>query len=197
VEVCERIEGHPNIAVNLTAALVGGLWWVLDRWEDGETLAERLRQGALGEYELRHIMTGIAEGLEALHRADVIRRELSPKSVLLRAKDDCPILTDMEMAKVAAGRPTVSPSEWPDDPYRALEVNSDAPIDVRADLYSWGRIFVHGATGQLSERGEESLPNTDHISRAVRELVMQCVEVLPSKRPNDIQPVLKALKVWV
>ena len=63
VEVCEQIGGHPNIAVNLTAALVDGLWWVLDRWEDGEKLADRLQDGALSEYELRFIMTGIAQGL--------------------------------------------------------------------------------------------------------------------------------------
>ena len=196
VEVCEQIGGHPNIAVNLTAALVGGLWWVLDRWEDGETLAERLRGGALSEYELRFIMTGIAQGLAELHKVGVIRRELSPKSVLLRASSDRPILTDMELAKVAAGGPTVSPEEWPDDPYRALEVTGDAPLDVRADVYSWGRIFVHAATGTLGERGEESLPDDDLIPEAVRDVVMQSVEVLPSKRPSDLKPVLKALKVW-
>ena len=196
VEVCERIGGHPNIAVNLTAAFVGGLWWVLDRWEDGETLAERLRSGALGEYELRFIMSGIAQGLAELHKAGVIRRELSPKSVLLRASSDRPILTDMELAKVAAGGPTVSPEEWPDDPYRALEVAGDAPLDERADVYSWGRIFVHAATGTLSERGEERLPDDDVVPEIVRKVVLQSVDVLPSKRPSDMKPVLKALKVW-
>jgi hypothetical protein len=102
----------------------------------------------------------------------------------------------MELAKVAAGGPTVSPQEWPDDPYRALEVTGDAPFDVRADVYSWGRIFVHAATGTLSERGEESLPDNDVIPRAVRDVVMQSVDVLPSMRPSDMKPVLKALKVW-
>jgi serine/threonine protein kinase len=195
VEVCEQLSAHPNIAVNLTAALIGGLWWVLDVWENGETLDDRLRGGALSEYELRFIMTGIADGLAALHKAGVIRRELSPQSVLLREATDRPILTDMELAKVASPGPTVSPDEWPDDPYRALEVAGDAPLDVRADVYSWGRIFAHAATGELSERGEESLPKGD-IPETVREVVMQSLEVLPSRRPKDMKPILKALKVW-
>lgn len=196
VDVCEQIGGHDNIAENLTAALVGGLWWVLDRWEAGESLAERLRVGPLGEYELQFIMKGIAAGLAALHKGGVIRRELSPQSVLLRESSDRPILTDMELAKLAAGGPTVSPAEWPDDPYRAPEVTGDAPIDVRADVYSWGRIFVHGATGKLPEQGQEELPSGDSIPSAVRDIVLQAVEVLPSARPSDLKPILRALRSW-
>lgn len=71
-EVCEKTEGHPNVAVNLTSAPVDGLWWVLDRWEDGETLEMRLGKGALSDYELNFIMRGIATGLAELHRCEVI-----------------------------------------------------------------------------------------------------------------------------
>lgn len=196
VEVCEQIGQHPNVAVNLTAALVDGLWWVLDQWEDGQTLAERLSEGRLQGYALRFIMTGIATGLAALHKSDVIRRELTPASVLLREDSDRPILTDMELAKLNSGGPTVSPEEWPDDPYRALEVSDDRPLDVRADIYSWGRIFVHAATGNLSERGQESLPDDEKIPAVVRDAVLQSIEVLPSQRPQNMQAILKALKVW-
>jgi serine/threonine protein kinase len=197
VEVCEQMDGHPNIAVNLTAALIDGLWWVLDRWEDGETLADRLQRGPLSDYELQFIMKGIAAGLAELHKGGVIRRELSPTSVLLRESNDRPILTDMELAKVAAGGPTVSPDEWPNDPHRAPEVTGDAPVDERADIYSWGRIFVQAATGVLSERGAESLPQSRGIPDAIREVVLQAVDVLPSQRPSDLKQVLKALKDWV
>ena len=109
VEVCERVGAHPNIVKNLTAADVGGLWWVLDGWEEGTTLATRLEDGPLGEYALRVVMTGIARGLKALHGAKIIRRELSPRFVLLRESDDRPILMDLELAKLGEGVPTVSP----------------------------------------------------------------------------------------
>ena len=195
VEVCDRIGEHPNIAQNITAAPVEGLWWVLDRWEHGMTLAEPLKEGSLGEFALRMVMTGIAQGLAALHKAEVIRRELSPKSVLLRDADDRPIITDMELAKLASGGPTVSPTRWPDDPYRAMEVGGDAPVDVRADLYSWGRIFVHAATGKLRERGEERL-SMPEIPRAVRDIVLQCTAITRSQRPDNMKPILRALRRW-
>ena len=77
--------------------------------------------------------------------------------MLLRESNDRPILTDLELAKLGEGQPTVSPDEWPDDPYRALEVSGDGPVDARADIYSWARIFMHAATGCLDERGCENV----------------------------------------
>jgi serine/threonine protein kinase len=195
VEVCEQIGVHSNIANNITAAPVAGLWWVLDRWEEGETLSQRLSDGPLGDYALRVVMTGIAVGLAALHSANIVRRELSPASVLLRESDDRPILTDMELAKLGEGAPTVSPDEWPDDPYRALEVGGDGPIDVRADIYSWARIFMHAATGTLAERGGEDLKALQ-VPQAVRDWVERSLSVTPSGRPATLKGIVKALKAW-
>ena len=195
VEVCEHIGLHPNIAVNITAAPVDGVWWVIDQWEDGDLLSERLKKEPLGDYALKVVMTGIAEGLQELHRNEVVRRELTPQSVLLREKDDRPILTDMELAKLNAGAPTVSPTEWPDDPYRALEVEGDTPVDARADVYSWGRIFVHAATGGLPERGSEENHKLD-VPQRVQEVVNASVSLMRSERLDDMKPILKALKDW-
>jgi serine/threonine protein kinase len=197
VEVCDRIGEHPNIAKNLTAAYVNNLWWVLDVWEDGETLADRLTAGQLDEYPLKFIMTGIAEALARLHEVDIIRRELTPNSVILRASSDRPVLTDMELAKIAEAGATVSPKEWPDDPYRALEVTGNTPIDIRADIYSWGRIFIHAATGGLCERGSETLPTAGDIPESVKDIALQSVELLPEDRPENMKLILKALKGWI
>jgi serine/threonine protein kinase len=195
VEVCEQIGDDPNIASNITAAPVAGLWWVLDRWEDGTTLAQRLEGGPLAGYELQTVMTGIAEGLFALHKAGIVRRELSPGSVLLRERDDRPILTDMELAKLVDGEPTVSPDEWPDDPYRALEVSGNTPIDAHADIYSWARIFIHSTTGEVFDRGEEPVGSLD-VPSALRALIEKSLSPAPSGRPTDLKKILKALKAW-
>jgi len=195
VEVCNQIGFDDHITRNFTAAKVDDLWWVLDQWEDGETLDRRLEEGALSDYELQVIMTGIAKGLDSLHRNNIIRRELTPKSILLRDSDDRPILTDMELAKLLTVKPTVSPKEWPDDPYRALEVEGDDPVDFRADIYSWGRIFVHASNGQLSERGCEELNRK--LPKKIEDIVMRSVTISRSDRPKDIKQILKSLKGWV
>ena len=194
-DVCERIGVHPHIADNITVANVDGLWWVLDRWEDGIMLNERLEEGRLADYELRVVMSGIARGLATLHGGGIIRRELSPRSVLLRQRNDTPVLTDMELAKLDETQPTVSPSEWPDDPYRAIEVTGNTPIDVRADIYSWARVFMHAATGELPPRGKECLSGVQ-IPSCLRKIIDQSLSVTSSGRPTSMKPILKAVKAW-
>lgn len=195
VEVCERVGPHPNVAQNLTAAWIGGLWWVLDRWEEGGTLSQRLEDGPLTEHGLKLVMTGIAQGLKALHASGIIRRELSTSCVLLRERTDQPVLCDLELAKLGEGGRTVAPEDWPDDPYRAIEVGGDAPIDERADIYSWGRIFVHAATGELLERGKERL-SAEIVPDDIWQLVLRCVAEPRSARPAKMTEVLSALKAW-
>ena len=97
---------------------------------------------------------------------------------------------------MGASPPTVSPQEWPEDPYRAIEVGGDAPIDERADLYSWGRIFVHAAEGSLGQRGTERLSGP-HIPEPVRDLVLQSVATARSDRPRDVDAVLSVMKAWI
>ncbi|MBY0587214.1 protein kinase [bacterium] len=196
-DVCERIGDHPNIAKNLTAAWVREQWWVLDQWEEGETLAHRLKSGPLNDYTLRLVMNGIAAGLHALHQAGVIRRELSPRFVLLRESNDKPVLTDFELAKLLEGATSVSPDEWPDDLYRAEEVAGDTPIDERADVYSWGRVFVHAACGELPGRGKEStILAKCQLPDKVRSIVVESLNVARSKRPKSMTSILDALEGW-
>ena len=199
-EVCDRIGDQPNVAKNFTATFTenGGLWWVLDQFEDGPTLTERLADGPLEGTSLKTVMTGIAAGLDALHRKQVIRRELSPRFVLLRKKDLTPVLTDFELAKLLDGVPTVSPvGGWPDDPYLAEEVASRGTVDGRADLYSWGRVFVHCLTGRLPEPGADAdAVRNSTLPPAVRAVLVSCLALPKSDRPAAVADVLKALRKW-
>ena len=196
-EVCEPIGALPNIASNITAAWANDLWWVIDRWQPGRTLAERTTEGPVTNTELKWLTVGIADGLAALHQADIIRRELSPHFVLPDKKNGTPVLTDFELAKLAEGPPTVAPDEWPDDLYRAPEVAGDAPVDARADIYSWGRVFVHAAVGDLPERGKETdAINALEVPDPVKEIVEQSVALPHSKRPAKITAVAEVLQAW-
>ena len=199
-EVCARIKKNDHVAVNLTAAFVenGGLWWVIDEYADGPTLAARLEEGPIEGVALRTVVTGIAAGLLALHEAEVVRRELSPRFVTLRKKNLSPVLTDFELAKLLDGAPTVSPAGgWPDDPYLAPEVVSRGTVDGRADLYSWGRVFVHCLTGRLPEPGADAdAVRASALPAAVRSVLVACLALPRSDRPASAADVLKALKKW-
>ncbi len=203
--VCERIwkalakHPHPNVAQNITAAFVeeGGLWWVLDVWEDGQTLAERFKAGPLEADRLKGIMAGIAEGLQALHSERIVRRELSPRFVILRPKDLSPVLTDFELAKLLDGKTVVPKDGLRDDPYLAVEVMGEGAIDERADVYSWGRVFVEAAAGHLPAKGNEATTvKALNVPEEIKKLVLRCVAKPRSDRPNGVGEILKALKRW-
>lgn len=199
-EVSDRVGHHPNIAKNLSAAEwdYGALWWVMDEWVEGDSLATLLAKKTVSPPMIPGVMRQIAEGLRALHQVNIVRRELSPRFVIVRRDDSNAVLTDFELSKLLEGAPTVSPKKgWPDDPYRAIEVEGDSPIDVRADVYSWGRILVRLACEEIPAKGTEALAIAKaELPPAIRRLALSCVAPARSDRPNTMNEVLTAMKKW-
>lgn len=196
-KVCEAIGPHPNIPENLSVAPdeTGRTWWVVDRWIDGPTLAEELGRGPLAPCVAARVMQEIGAGLKALHKAGIIRRELSPNRVLLEEPDKTAVLTDFELAKLLDGSPTVS-KEWREDAYRAPEVGSQQ-VDERADVYSWGRILVHAVAGELPAAGlEEDILQECRLPKAVHRAALECVAPYPDDRPKSMSRVLRRIDRW-
>ena len=145
-EVCDRIGRHPHVVRNITSLPVKPhFWWVIDEWIEGQPLDYVLQRGVIPAERLPAIMYEILLGLQALHAADVIRRELSPRYVFINDRET--VLTDFELAKLLDGSPTVSPIEmWPDDVYRAPEVG-EGDLHPSCDVFSWAMILAHAVSG--------------------------------------------------
>jgi serine/threonine protein kinase len=199
-DVCNRVGIHPRFPRHLTTVPdpSGQSWWVVDEWTPGRSLAEVLLRGKLERAVLARVMREIAEGLKALHAAGIIRRELSPRFVLLRETDGSVLLTDFELGKLFDGSPTVS-ADWPGDPYRAPEIG-DEPLteqDQHVDLYSWGRVLVHAASGGLPPmRQEGACLDATGLPPRVREIALRCLAPEAKDRPRTADEVLKAIRYW-
>jgi serine/threonine protein kinase len=196
-EVCARVGLHPHVAHNLTStpAVGDGGWWVIDDWVGEQTLADRLESGAWPAADLPQLLLDVATGLQALHNAGVIFRELAPARVLISDQDGGAVLTDFELAKLLDGSPSVS-SEWPEDPYRAPEVDGGSAT-VQADLYSFGRTAVAAAAGELVEHDTvPDLFNKVGIPKRLAKLLIDCTEPVRAKRPAELAPLLKELAAW-
>jgi hypothetical protein len=55
---------------------------------------------------------------------------------------------------------------------------------------------VHAAAGSLPERGKEDAVSK-RLPEPVREIVLQCVSVPRSKRPDSVDKIIAALKAWI
>lgn len=196
-DVCARVGSHPNVAFNLTSTPVTGDagWWVIDNWVGEQTLADHLKSGAWPAADLPRLLLDVATGLQALHTADVVFRELAPARVLISDQDGRAVLTDFELAKLLDGSPSVS-SEWPEDPYRAPEVDGGSAT-VQADLYSFGKLAIAAAAGELVDH--DAVPDVFSqvgIPKRLAKLLIDCTEPVPARRPAALAPLLKELTAW-
>ena len=105
------------------------------------------------------------------------------------------VLTDFDLAKLLDGSPSVS-SEWPEDPYRAPEIDGGSAT-VQADLYSFGKLAVAAATGELVEYDAVSdIFSQVGIPKRLAKLLIDCTEPVPARRPAELAPLLKELTAW-
>lgn len=94
---------HPNIVHVRRFFELHGTGYIVQDYEPGQTLSNRLANGPIGEEELRRVLTGVLDGLEAVHERAILHRDLKPDNIILRA-NGTPVLIDFGAARDFAGR---------------------------------------------------------------------------------------------
>ncbi len=195
-DVCARVGVHPNIAVNLASAPTnpGDGWWVIDHWVGEHSLADRLASGPWPTETLPKLLLDIATGIQTLHAADVLLRELSPSRILIDDVRGHAVLTDFELAKLLDGSPSVS-SDWPEDPFRAPELDGGSAT-VRSDLYSFGQTAVAAAGSGNNTDSADKMLQAVGCPKRLQGSIIACLEPLPTKRPADLSTLVHELHRW-
>jgi eukaryotic-like serine/threonine-protein kinase len=91
---------HPNILALHDSGSEGDTLYVVTELLTGETLADRLRNGALPVRKAVEIAIAIARGLGAAHEKGIAHRDLKPANVFLLADGQVKIL-DFGLAREA------------------------------------------------------------------------------------------------
>jgi len=95
---------HPNIVRVLSVFEFNNTAYMVMRFEEGSNLATILEQrGTLPEGELLRILLPILDGLELVHNAGFIHRDIKPDNVHVRA-DGSPVLLDFGSARQPVGQ---------------------------------------------------------------------------------------------
>jgi serine/threonine protein kinase len=94
---------HPNIVRVLSVFEYQNTAYMIMRFEEGGTLAMLLdRRGTLPEPDLLRVLMPVLDGLELVHSAGFIHRDIKPDNIHIRG-DGRPVLLDFGSARQAVG----------------------------------------------------------------------------------------------
>jgi len=146
---------HPNIVRVLSVFEQHGTAYMVMRFEEGENFAAQLdRKRTLAEADLMRVLLPVLEGLELVHNAGFIHRDIKPDNIHIRA-DGSPVLLDFGSARLALGQSRtmtilVAPGYAPFEQYYS---SGD-------DQGPWTDIYSLGATCYLGSAREILVPAT-------------------------------------
>ena len=140
---------HPNIVRVLSVFEQNGTAYMVMRYEQGASLAELLKaRGTLDEARLLGLAHALLDGLEAVHAAGIIHRDIKPNNIFIR-EDGRPLLIDFGSSRQALGEQTrtltqlVSPGYAPFEQYHGKS-NRQGPW---TDIYALGATLYRACTG--------------------------------------------------
>ncbi len=141
---------HPNVVTVYHAGLERGLPFLVMRYVEGESLADRMRrEGRLEPSALREIALGVTRGLAAAHAQGILHRDVKPSNILL-GRDGSVLLSDFGLAREISLETNLirSGSVVGTIPFLAPEILHGAPYGPQADLFALGSVLYEGLTGQ-------------------------------------------------
>jgi hypothetical protein len=140
---------HPNIVRVLSVFELNNTAYMVMRFEEGETLAAALeRRHALGETDLMRVLLPILDGLELVHNAGFIHRDIKPDNIHIRS-DGTPVLLDFGSARHSLGHSRtltilVAPGYAPFEQYYSSGENQGPWTDI----YSLGATCYRAIAGR-------------------------------------------------
>ena len=140
---------HPNI-VRVHAHLEHhGTGHIVMEYVEGETLHDRLkREGKLNGADLIAILNPLAQGLEQVHKAGILHRDITPKNILLK-KDGAPMLVDFGSARQMVDARSGSVTRLATSGYAAPEQCSGGKQGAWTDIYGLSALAYRCITGTV------------------------------------------------
>ncbi|WP_190038998.1 serine/threonine-protein kinase [Streptomyces fructofermentans] len=194
VEAARRVGGAYTAPV-LDADPDAPVPWVATGYAAGPALGAAVADaGPLPEHSVRVLGAGLAEALAAVHRLDLVHRDVKPSNVLLTL--DGPLLIDFGIARATDGTASLTSTgvSVGSPGYMSPEQILGRGVSGAADVFSLGAVLAYAATGASPFPGDSSAallykvvheePELGSLSGTLRDVVAGCLAKDPAARPS-------------
>src|SRR6202051_3802639 len=202
---------HPNICHLYDIGSQDGTDYLVMEFLEGETLAERLRKGAMPLNEVFKVGIAVAEALAVAHRQGIVHRDLKPGNIMLTAAGAK--LMDFGLAKplgsqvAASGSGSAPPSftaaatlsgPSPLSPlttagsiigtiqYMAPEQIEGKEADARSDIFAFGAVLYEMVAGKRPFQGKSQIS----LASSILEADPEPVSVIKPQTPPAFEHVV-------
>lgn len=215
---CETWVGltpHPNVVKCHYIRRLGGIPRLFLEFVEGGSVVHWTRKNLLyrGDPEevLKRVLDvgmQVAWALNHAHEQGLVHQDVKPGNILMTPNGVAKV-TDFGLMR-ALGGSNAGPSFYPTSgtpPYSAPEQGPDTPPSHLADIWGWGasvmEMFVGTPRWETWEQllqifhsyrnNELERPRIAYIPEPLAELLDQCFQQDPAKRPGSMQSVIEAL----
>lgn len=193
---------HPNIARVHFVGEERGIRFLVFEYIEGSNLRDLVNaNGPFALADALRYMLQIADALMHAWQRDVVHRDIKPSNILL-TPDGQAKLVDMGLARFDEGEPnepemTATGVTLGTFDYMAPEQARDSrSADIRSDIYSLGCTLYFALAGKppfadstglqkLLQHQTEAPPNLQDVRPDVSESVVEVIETMLAKRPED------------
>lgn len=210
---------HPNIVAIYDIEMHGGAPYIVSELLQGQTLRQRLLDGALPVRQAAEDGLQIAEGLAAAHEKRIVHRDLKPENLFITLDGHVKILdfgiaklTSLEISDTASLQnmttQTKAGSILGTVCYMSPEQIRGKAVDNRSDIFSLGAILYEMVTGKRAFTGETEADTMtavlkeepteislvrQNIPHAFEQIISHCLEKRPEDRFQSVRDLAFAL----
>ena len=162
---------HANL-VQVHRILEGnGTAYLVTEFVEGRSLEKALdSEGPWREDRVRSLLSGLLDGLSAVHSAGLVHRDIKPGNVMLRAPDDTPVLIDFGAARYATGEKSGTLTEVLTPGYAPFEqYHGRGRQGPWTDIYALGAVAYRALSGRKPVEAPARVDGVDPL-RPVREV---------------------------